>query len=197
MCSGLRCRVHTTGAALTPAAHACEDPPVEHDIDPVTVGAVGVLDPGECAAVATRVAALIDVEALDSSAPGEAVPLWRTAGSEAWLNTWWQPRDSGFHDHGGSGGGVHVIAGEVTGEYLRIEGGRRATRFGAGESFSFTGDRIHRVDHHEGAVTVHVYSPPLGSIGHYELVDGELRREHGPPDEVSPPSAALTRALGG
>jgi hypothetical protein len=169
---------------------------MELAIDPAVVGAVGPLDPEACAAVARRAAALIDVDLLDRSGPGSAVPLWRTGESEAWLNTWWQPRDSGFHDHGGSGGGVHVIAGEVTGEYLQIEGERRLTRFGAGESFSFAGDRIHRVDHHEGAVTVHVYAPPLGSIGHYELVDGELRREAGAPDEVSPPSLKLMQALG-
>jgi hypothetical protein len=66
----------------------------------------------------------------------------------------------------------------------------------AGDSFSFERDRIHRVDHLEGAVTVHVYSPPLTTIGHYELVEGELRREAGAPDEVSPPSHELTRALG-
>ena len=48
--------------------------------------------------------------------------------------------------------------------------------FGAGEGFSFTGSGIHRMDHAAGAVTIHVYSPPIQSIGHYELVDGELRR---------------------
>ena len=165
-------------------------------IDPADVGAVGVLDPPTCAAVASRAAALINLDSLDRDHEGEAVMLWRADGSEAWLNTWWQPRDSGFHDHGGSGGGVHVIAGELTGEYLFVEGERRLTRFGPGDSFSFERDRIHRVDHLEGAVTVHVYSPPLTSIGHYELVDGELRREAGPPDEVSPPSVELTRALG-
>ena len=164
-------------------------------IDPVEVGAVGVLDPDGCRAVATRAAALIDVASLDRSGEGEAVRLWSTDGSEAWLNTWWQPRDSGFHDHGGSCGGVFVIEGEVTGEYLQVSGGRRVTRFGPGDSFSFEGDRIHRVDHFEGAVTVHVYSPPLTTIGHYELVDGELRREAGAPDEVSPPSVELTRAI--
>ncbi len=169
---------------------------MELAIDPAAVGAVGPLDPDGCEAVASRAAALIDVDALDRSGPGSASPLWRTDDSEAWLNTWWQPRDSGFHDHGGSGGGVYVLAGEVTGEYLRLDGGSRRTRSGAGESFSFTGDQIHRVDHLEGAVTVHVYAPPLGSIGHYELVDGELRRHDGPPDEVSPPSHELTRALG-
>jgi len=41
-----------------------------------------------------------------------------------------------------------------------------------------------------------VYSPPLGEIGHYEVVDGELRRHAGRPDEVSPPSPGLSAALG-
>jgi hypothetical protein len=170
---------------------------VAHRIDPVAVGAVGVLDPDSCRDVATRAAALIDAASLDRSGDGEAVQLWSNDGSEAWLNTWWQPRDSGFHDHGGSGGGVFVIEGEVTGEYLQVAGGRRVSRFGPGDSFSFEGNRIHRVDHLVGAVTVHVYSPPLTTIGHYELVDGELRREAGAPDEVSPPSLELTRAIGG
>jgi hypothetical protein len=164
-------------------------------VDPTDVGAVGILAPQECAAVATRAAARIDLEALDRSGEGEAVMLWRNEGSEAWLNTWWQARDSGFHDHGGSGGGVYVVAGEVTGEYLQMEGGRKVRQYAAGDSFSFEADRIHRVDHLEGAVTVHVYSPPLSSIGHYELVDGELRRVAGAPDEVSPPSHELTRTL--
>ena len=168
---------------------------MEHAFDPASVGAVGFLDPEGCAEVATRAAALIDVEALDGSSRGEAVLLWRSDGSEAWLNTWWDARDSGFHDHDGSGGGVHVIAGEVLSEFLRFEGERMVTRYGAGATFSFGGDAIHRVDHLGGAVTVHVYSPPLRSIGHYELVDGELRREPSPPDEASPPSERLTRAL--
>ena len=155
-----------------------------HAIDPT---ASALFDPEGCAAAATRAAALVDVDALDASGRGEAILLWRSDTSEAWLNTWWQARDSGFHDHDGSGGGVHVIAGEVLCESLRIDGGRVVTRYGAGTAFSFAGDAIHRVDHLDGAVTVHVYSPPLRSIGHYELVDGELRREPSPPGRgVSP-----------
>jgi hypothetical protein len=169
---------------------------MEHHIDPAAVGAVGILEPEGCAEVATRAAALVDAEALDREGPGNTVLLWRTDGSEAWLNTWWERRDSGFHDHDGSGGGVHVIAGAVTGEYLRVDGARKVTRHSAGEAFCFCGEAIHRVDHLEGAVTVHVYSPPLRSIGHYELVDGELRRDPGSADDVSPPSEELTRALG-
>ena len=92
---------------------------MEPVVDPASVGATRLLEPDECAAVARRAAAIVDPSAFDRSGPGEAVLLWRTAESEAWLNTWWQPRDSGYHDHDGSGGGVHVLAGEVTGESSR------------------------------------------------------------------------------
>ena len=159
-------------------------------IDPAGVGATGVLDPATCAVVAARAAALIDLDSLDRDDEGEAVMLWRTDGSEAWLNTWWQPRDSGFHDHGGSGGGVHVIAGEVTGEYLLVQGERRLARFGPGDSFFFERDRIHRVDHLEGAVTVHVYSPPLTSIGHYSSSTASSGARPGRPTRSRRPASS-------
>ncbi len=149
----------------------------------------------ECAGVAARAATLLDLASLDSAGDGAPTLLWRNEASEAWLNTGLVARDSGFHDHDGSCGGVHVLAGRVVGESLVVGGPRRLREYGAGDSFSFEGDAIHRVDHLRGAVTVHVYSPPLRSIGHYELMDGELRRTPGAPDHESPPSAALTAAL--
>jgi hypothetical protein len=45
------------------------------------------------------------------------------------------------------------------------------------------------------AITIHVYSPPIRAIGHYDLDDGQLCRILGLPDEPSPPSAALCEAL--
>jgi hypothetical protein len=51
------------------------------------------------------------------------------------------------------------------------------------------------MDHEVGAVTVHVYSPPLRAIGYYEVVDGLLQRTLGPPDEPSPESPRLLAAL--
>ena len=51
------------------------------------------------------------------------------------------------------------------------------------------------MDHAPGAVTVHVYSPPIKSIGHYDLEDGQLRRVSGAPDVPSPPSGALLDAV--
>ena len=76
-----------------------------------------------------------------------------------------------------------------------VRGPRHVDEHVAGDAFSFHGTGIHRMDHERGAVTVHVYSPPLREIGHYEVVDGELRRQPGPRDEVSPPSPALFAAL--
>jgi len=154
-----------------------------------------VLDPGECAALARAAAAQVDLDALDRSGDGEAQLLWRTAHSEAWLNTWWTPRDTGFHDHDGSCVGVAVLAGRASNESLAVDGTRRVREYGAGESFACRGSGIHRMDHQRGAVTIHVYSPPIRTIGHYDLVDGDLRRTACAPDEESPPSPGLNALL--
>lgn len=155
------------------------------------------LEAHECAELARAAAELVDLEALDRRGPGSAHLLWRTQHSEAWLNTWWEARDTGFHDHDGSCVGVHVLAGRAANEPLTVDAPRRERWFGPGESFAFTGAGIHRMDHAAGAVTIHVYSPPIHSIGHYELVDGQLRRTPCPPDEESPPSPVLTASLEG
>jgi Cysteine dioxygenase type I len=154
------------------------------------------LTPEECAEEARSAAELVDAASLDRGGPGSFELLWRTDHSEAWLNTWWEGRDTGFHDHGGSSVGVHVLEGHVRNEALVVAGPRRIREYGAGDSFSFPGTGIHRMEHEAGAVTIHVYSPPIVAIGHYEIVEGELRRREGPPDEGSPPSPALTAALG-
>jgi hypothetical protein len=153
------------------------------------------LAPQECADLARRAGAFVDLAALDRSGSGSAVLLWRNEYSEAWLNTWWEPRDTGYHDHEGSCVGVHVLEGNATNEGLRVGGARRVRRFSAGGTFWLPGTAIHRMDHEPGAVTVHVYAPPIRSLGHYEIVDGELHRVPGSPDEGSPPSPALLAAL--
>jgi hypothetical protein len=155
------------------------------------------LTPEECAALARSAAELVDLAALERSGGGSFELLWRNDHSEAWLNLWWEPRDTGYHDHGGSCVGVHVLEGRARNEALVVGGPRRVREYGANESFSFPGTGIHRMEHDRGAVTIHVYSPPLHTIGHYEIVEGELHRQPGPPDEVSPPSPALSATLAG
>src|SRR5262249_34691112 len=110
----------------------------------------GPLAPQECAARARLAAALIEPGRLARSGPGEAVLLWRDEHSEAWLNLWWQPRDTGYHDHTGSCVGVHVIEGRAWNEPLTVGEPPEAREYGPGESFWFPGEGIHRMDHQAG-----------------------------------------------
>ncbi len=155
-------------------------------------GEVDALTPGECVEHAQRAAMALDVSALDRASAGEALLLWRGDASEAWLNLWWEERDTGYHDHDGSCVGVYVIEGVARNESLVVGGPRRVNEYRAGDRFAFPGTGIHRMEHDPGAITVHVYSPPIRSIGEYELEDGELRRRPVAPDE---PSAASPRLL--
>jgi hypothetical protein len=153
---------------------------------------MGALTPQECAGLARR-AALSRAAVLSPAGESESVVLWEDEDSVAWLNVAHDSRDTGFHD--GSAVGVYVIAGGVTNEGLPADGTRRVRRYRAGDSFWVPGSGIHRMDHETGAVTVHVYSPPLRAIGYYEVVDGLLQRTLGPPDEPSPASPRLLATL--
>lgn len=168
-------------------------------IDRSRFGALGGHDhdlaPEQCAALARSAAGLVELDGLERDAVGSAELLWRSERSEAWLNQWWEARDTGFHDHGGSCVGVHVLQGRARSEALVVGGPRHVHHYTAGDSFSAPATGIHRMDHEAGAVTIHVYSPPLDEIGHYDIVDGELRRRAARPDEATPPSPALSAAL--
>jgi len=153
--------------------------------------------PDECAALARRAAGLVDTAVLLRTRTSTSFVLWHDEHSVAWLNVMPERRDTGYHDHDGSAVGVHVLEGSVTNEGLPVGGPRRVHRYGPGDSFSFPGSGIHRMDHDAGAITIHVYSPPLRAIGYYEVIDGLLQRTPGPPDEASPESPRLLAALNG
>jgi histidine ammonia-lyase len=169
-----------------------EDGPVR---DPAILAALahspGPLSPSDCAERARQAAAALDISAVSADGAGEAILLWRSDSSEAWLNLWWDPRDTGYHDHDGSCVGVYVISGVARNEALMYGRPRLVREYRAGDSFSFMGDGIHRMEHDPGAITIHVYSPPIRALGHYELVDGMLQRTPGGPDDPSPPSPEL------
>jgi predicted metal-dependent enzyme (double-stranded beta helix superfamily) len=98
---------------------------------------------------------------------------------EAWLICWNDGNDTGFHDHDLSHGAVGVAAGHVREETLTLGGDPAVREVGAGGVFSFDATDIHRVLHigEEAAVTLHLYSPPLGRMGAYEVLDdGRLAR---------------------
>jgi hypothetical protein len=96
---------------------------------------------------------------LDRNGAGSFELLWRNERSEAWLNLWWEPRDTGFHDHGGSCVGVHVLEGRALSEALVVGGPRRVRTYEASESFCAPSTGIHRMEHERGAETIHVYAP--------------------------------------
>jgi len=153
------------------------------------------LEPDECAAMARRAAVLADIAALPRSGTGASLVLWQDEESVAWLNVMPEPRDTGYHDHDGSSAGIYVVEGSVTNEGLPLGGPSRPRQYRPGDSFSLPGSAIHRMYHDAGAVTIHVYSPPLRAIGYYEVVNGLLQRTPGPPDEASPESPRLLESL--
>ena len=95
-----------------------------------------------------------------------------------WLLCWTPVNDTGWHDHDISSGAVAVVAGELVENNLRVGSPCVETRVGAGASFSFGADHIHRLNGAErGTVSVHAYSPPLWRMGQYAVSDdGVLRR---------------------
>ncbi len=108
------------------------------------------------------------------------VSLRRDHHVDVWLICWMPSQDVGLHDHDVSVGAVHVVEGSVVEE--RLELGRpevQCTLVEAGASFRFDARRIHNVAHAgDGpATSIHLYSPPVWKMGHYEVGDdGYLRR---------------------
>ncbi len=104
--------------------------------------------------------------------------LHRDAHVDVWLLCWTPVNDTGWHDHDISSGAVAVVAGELVENNLRVGTESLETRVGAGASFSFGPDHIHRLNGAErGTVSVHAYSPPLWRMGQYAVTDdGVLRR---------------------
>ena len=71
-------------------------------------------------------------------------------------------------------------------ERIALGGPPRARVIRSGETIAFDSAHVHRMRHAGGepAVSIHVYSPPLGRMGVYSVeADGTLRRETVPYDE--------------
>jgi predicted metal-dependent enzyme (double-stranded beta helix superfamily) len=119
---------------------------------------------------------------------------------DVWLLCWTPLNDTGWHDHDVSSGAVRVVSGALAESCPRI-GGEPATRVvGAGESFAFGPDHIHRLTGvPERSVSIHAYSPPLWRLGQYSIdPEGVMRRrsvsyaEELRPLDAEPSSAAST-----
>ncbi len=169
-------------------------------VDPTSIGVPDrVLAPDECFDAGARAAAAVDPAEHLLDDPHQRIfeRLWQNEHSEAWLVSFWEPKDTGYHDHSYSSGGIYVIEGRVTEEPLVVGGPARVREYRAGDTFSFGTGHIHRMHHDPEAVSIHVYSPPLETVGSYEVVDGELTRTPCSPDHESPTSPELDRVLQG
>jgi predicted metal-dependent enzyme (double-stranded beta helix superfamily) len=102
---------------------------------------------------------------------------------EVWLICWSQRQDTGFHDHDGSRGAVAVVGGALAERRLGVGCTQPPTAIHpAGAAFSFGATHIHDVSQTGSglATSLHVYSPPLGEMGFYEVApDGTLTRRTG------------------
>ncbi len=111
--------------------------------------------------------------------------LYRDPNIDVWLICWVNAQATGYHDHDRSAGGVVVCDGILYEDFF-VRGAdgwiREDTRaHEAGGFFVFTPTYIHGVRHPGGeaapATSIHVYSPALWRMGHYEPdEDGILRR---------------------
>jgi hypothetical protein len=108
--------------------------------------------------------------------------LYRDTNVDVWLICWLDAQDTGYHDHDLSSGAVYVIEGTLYEDYFyRDSDGwvrERTREREPGSVFDFDGSSIHGMRHAGGppASSIHVYSPALWRMGHYEPGEGGLRR---------------------
>jgi hypothetical protein len=108
--------------------------------------------------------------------------LYRDTNLDAWLICWLDAQDTGYHDHDVSSGAVFVCEGTLYEDYfyrdaegwITVKTRERPT----GDVFHFDAASIHGMRHAGGppATSIHVYSPALWRMGHYEPGEGGLRR---------------------
>jgi predicted metal-dependent enzyme (double-stranded beta helix superfamily) len=100
--------------------------------------------------------------------------LYRDPNLDVWLICWLNAQDTGYHDHDVSSGAVTVVGGELAEDYLYVDDsgwiGERTRIRAAGTVWDFDPASIHGLRHAGGppATSLHVYSPALWRMGHYE-----------------------------
>jgi predicted metal-dependent enzyme (double-stranded beta helix superfamily) len=110
--------------------------------------------------------------------------LYRDPNLDVWLICWVDGQGTGYHDHDRSAGAVCVCEGTLLEDWFRVEEDgwvrERTRKHHAGEGFDFDAADIHGVRHSSGdappAASVHVYSPALWRMGHYEPGPRGMRR---------------------
>jgi quercetin dioxygenase-like cupin family protein len=90
---------------------------------------------------------------------------------EVWVIGWTRDQRVGLHDHGGSTGAFLVVEGQLT--EINLAG--RTRRLKPGAVVQMDRHVVHDVVnlHDPPAASIHVYSPPLTSMTHYDAVTGQ------------------------
>jgi len=110
--------------------------------------------------------------------------LYRDPNLDVWLICWIDGQSTGYHDHDRSSGAVCVCEGALHEDWFRIEDDgwvrEHTTVHDAGGRFDFDAADIHGVRHPSAdaapATSIHVYSPALWRMGHYEPGPRGMRR---------------------
>lgn len=110
--------------------------------------------------------------------------LYRDPNLDVWLICWVDGQSTGYHDHDRSSGAVYVCRGTLLEDWFRVEEDgwvrEHTTTHEAGGGFDFDAADIHGVRHPGGdappATSVHLYSPALWRMGHYEPGPRGMRR---------------------
>ena len=95
---------------------------------------------------------------------------------DVWLLCWLDVQETGLHDHDLSAGALYVCGGTLVEDVLRFSAsgslGTARRQLHAGASRAFDVGHIHSVSHVgvAPATSIHVYSPALRGMGHYEWV---------------------------
>jgi hypothetical protein len=114
--------------------------------------------------------------------PGErtSARVHRSATYDIWLIRWGAGSGTVLHDHSGSAGALYVVAGDLVEHHPHPAGFARPLRreLRKRDHRPMPASHVHDVANESNvtAASIHVYSPPLEAMHHYELTDAsELR----------------------
>lgn len=133
-------------------------------------------------AIAVDYSFVADFDGVAVPPPGErtSVRVHYSATHDIWLIRWGEGSRTVLHDHGGSAGVLYVANGELVEHRPNPAGVGRPLRrdLRQSEHRPMSASHVHEVANESigTAATIHVYSPPLEVMHHYELtVASELR----------------------
>ncbi|UDY34255.1 cysteine dioxygenase [Dermatobacter hominis] len=116
-------------------------------------------------AIAAGLGSVVDTHLAEPARSVQRTRMLATPAYDVWLMTWGPSSSADPHDHAGSVGVVHVVAGELSEDASDVHGGARHRRqIPAGVTTTLSAIGRHTLANRTDrtAVSVHVYSPPLG-----------------------------------